>query len=402
MAKPGLSTVDAFVDPTGIDEQLMLLDAEADTEDLSLSYAVFDTLAAAEPTWRELEARAVFTPYQRFDWVAALFAARGPDKGRLAITVVFQAGRPVALLPLVVTTSVGVRTARLIGWDIGNGDWMGVDPSFARRLDRSALDRLLAEIARLTGSDLMALHSQPERWGGLANPLLVLPHQPSPDHFYAAQLADGRLNAKRIRNLERGQRRLEELLGPVRLVRVETPQAVEVVHAEFLRQRGIRFGEMGVTNIFAEAWWQRFFKATASNGIGQSRPALVLHALYAGDQIIATSWGSFSGDHYSQYMNSTTDGPAAKYSLMGILLFRLVEDLHSVGVTSIDMGLGDFDYKLDWTDQQTSYDAVLALTAAGRIGGAVLRTLRYAKRAIKQDPILWRLATTIRSLLNRR
>ena len=137
-----LRAAHVLADAARVDEQLMVLDAEADAEESALRYEVFETLAGAEVVWRALEARGVFTPYQRFDWVAALLRARPLDKERLAIIVVHDGDRPVALLPLVVQSRFWMRTARIVGWDIGNGDWMGVDPAFARKLDRPTLDRL--------------------------------------------------------------------------------------------------------------------------------------------------------------------------------------------------------------------------------------------------------------------
>lgn len=399
MTRLDLNTADAFVDTPGVGKRGVL--REAASGETSLRYELFETLEAARPIWQGLEARGVFSPYQRYDWIAALIEARGLD-GRLAIVAVHEGNHAVAILPLVVTIRLGLKTARIVGWVIGNGDWVGMDPGFARRLDKPLLDQLLAGVARLTAADLLVLHSQPESWDGVANPFLAMPHQPSPDHFYAAPLSDVRLNAKRIRNIERGRRRLEEALGTVRLVRAATPEAVDTIHAEFLRQRGIRFKEMGVANIFAEDGLRRFFRIATLQGLGSPRPTLAMHALYAGDEIVATSVGSFSGDHYAQYINSTTDGPAAKYSLMGLLMFDLVEELRRDGVTSIDMGLGDFDYKLDWTDQQVSHDAVLPLSPIGSLAAGGLLGLRAAKRAIKQNPTLWRFATSVRSLLNRR
>lgn len=396
MGKPGLSTADALVDAAIVGERSLLGAAAR-----PLRFEVFETLAAAEPAWRSFEAHAVLTPYQRFDWVEALLLARGPGKGRLKIILVHETDRPVALLPLVITSALGLRTARIVGWDVGNADWMAVDPAFARGVNRAVLDLLLTEITRLTGADILALHSQPACWNGLANPLLTLPHQPAPEHFYAAPLSIDRLNAKRMRNIGRGRRRLEEAFGPVRMVRADTPDAIATIHAEFLRQRGIRFREMGIANVFAEDGFRRFFEVAARHGLGSPRPVLVMHALFAGDEIVATSIGSYCGNHYSQYINSTTDGPAAKYSLMGLLMFMLIEELRSDGITSIDMGLGDFAYKLDWTDQQVSYDGVIALTPVGQLGGAVLQGFRAAKRGIKQNPTLWRIATTVRGALNR-
>ena len=37
---------------------------------------VFTDLETVEPIWRELESRAVTTPYQRYDWIAAIREAR--------------------------------------------------------------------------------------------------------------------------------------------------------------------------------------------------------------------------------------------------------------------------------------------------------------------------------------
>ncbi len=386
--------------PEADDEQNMLADGELASEQ-TLRLELIDSLEAAEAAWRAFEVRAVITPYQRFDWISRLVAAHGGLKGRLAIVFLHEGERVVGLLPLEITNRLGIRPARIIGWDFSNGDWMAMDKGFARRLDRTMLDTILSELRKLTGADLLALHSQPESWDGVRNPLLALPHQPSPDHFYAGSLGAERLNAKRLRNIDRGRRRLEEAYGPVRLERATSPEAIEAVHAEFLRQRGVRFKEMGVANVFAEDWMQRFFKVSARSGLDQKRPVLVMHALYAGDLLVATSIGSTSGDHYGQYINSTTDGPAAKYSLMALLLHLLTEELRQEGFTSIDMGLGDFEYKLDWTDKQMSYDAVIALSAVGRGAAALLQGLRAAKRAIKQHPMLWKLATAVRARLNR-
>ena len=375
-------------------------DAARDAEPLRVE--VFETLEAAEPVWRAFEETAVMTAYQRFDWIRTFVATHGIGKGRLAIAALFDGSQPIALLPLVVTARLGVRSARLIGWGIGNADWMMLDRAALTRLDREALDRFFAEIARRTDADLLALHSQPEAWGGVANPLLVFPHQPSPDHFYGAKLGTERLNAKRIRNIERGKRRLEETLGPVRLVRAATPEAIVAVHAEFLRQRGLRFREMGIAKVFAAPWFADFFRAAAREGLTQGRPVMALHSLYAGETIVATSCGCYCGTHFSQYINSTTDGPAAKYSLMGILMLELVAELRRNGVEDLDMGLGDFDYKLDWTDKHTAWDAVIPLSLRGRVASAALLGARRVKRAIKQNDRLWTFVRTVRALPTRR
>jgi CelD/BcsL family acetyltransferase involved in cellulose biosynthesis len=128
---------------------------------------------------------------------------------------------------------------------------------------------------------------------------------------------------------------------------------------------------------------------------------LRFHALYAGDDIVATCCGAYAGNHYSQYINSTADGPAARFSLMGILVAELIDELIADGITSFDMGLGDFDYKRDWTEPVAVFDAVVPVTLAGSLALPVLDLTRSAKRLIKQNPALWKLAQGARRGLYR-
>lgn len=393
-------------DAVSRDERLLLLDQAADEPGPAApnsGVVVLESLPEAEPYWRAIEARGVLTPYQRYDWTAAITTARGIEDGTIAIAVVFDGGRPAALLPLLVTSRWGIRHAELIGADSSNAGWMIVDPGFAPQLDRAALDAIFAQIGDATGADLVAIHNQPAEWQGIANPLLAFPHQPAPDHFYGGPLGTDRLSTNRVRNILRGRRRLAETLGPVELRQARTADEIDAFHAAFLRQRGARFAEMGVSNVFAEDWFVRFFKAAAIRSLGAKRPILRFHALYAGDEILATAFGTYSGSHYSQYINSTTtEGPAVKYSLIAILLHELVEELRDEGITSIDIGLGDFPYKELWADKLTVHDSVIPLSGKGRLVAPLLLGLRRLKRTIKQNRRLFELAKRLRALLQRR
>lgn len=385
---------------------MLLLDLAADERDhaaVELSVTVLDSLAAAEPSWRALEEHGVLTPYQRYDWIAAFVAARGLEGGSMAIAVVSSRGRPVALLPLRITEGWGLSQAEPIGADSSNAGWMIVDPAVAPRLRQPELDAIFAGIGKATGADLVAIYNQPAEWQGLANPLLAFPHQAAPDHFYGGQLGLERLSANRIRNIQRGRRRLSETMGPVGLRQATTRQEVDVYHAAFQRQRDARFVEMGLGNVFAEDWFVRFFRAAAHKGLGARRPILRLHALHAGDEILATAFGTYSGSHYSQYINSTaTEGPAVKYSLISILLHELVEELQAEGITSIDIGLGDFPYKELWADKLAVHDSVIPLSGKGRLAAPLLLGLRRLKRIVKRNPSLFKLAKRLRALTLRR
>src|SRR5690606_13603301 len=124
-------------------------------------------------------------------------------------------------------------------------------------------------------------------WGGLDNPLLTLPHQPGPDHFYfgARDAAKGfdRFDDKRVANLLRRKRKLAETLGPVVLRAATTVAEIDAIHAAFLQQRADRFAQMGIANIFGEPHFVQFMRDGAIEALGQARPAFIFHALYAGD-----------------------------------------------------------------------------------------------------------------------
>jgi CelD/BcsL family acetyltransferase involved in cellulose biosynthesis len=400
-ASPALLGMDPTDRDTGV---VRALDAGRHRDDPAetarLAVKVHDSLAAAEPVWRQLEPSALMTPYQRFDWIAGWLAARGPE-GRLAITVIEKDGKPMALLPLEIGNRLGLRRATIIGADIGNSDWMIMLPEAAPLLTANVLRECLADAARQAGGiDLISLYDQPRSWAGIDNPLLAFPHQPGPDHFHFGARGEeqsfDRLDDKRLANLERRKRKLAQMMGPVTLRAASTVEEIDVIHAAFLEQRAARFAQMGIANIFAEPHFVRFMREGAIHALGDARPTLIFHALYAGDTIVATACGTFHRNHHSQYINATAGGEVAKFRLIGILMHELFADCVARGTTTIDMGLGDFDYKGDWTEPQPAYDGVIPLTVLGQAGGTAMLAARRLKRAIKQHDRLWNLAKKLR------
>lgn len=374
-----------------------------------LTVAVYDSLAAAEAVWRQLETRALMTPYQRFDWISHYLAAGFEPGSDIAIAVVSTRGTPIALLPLAVVRRFGVRIGRLIGMPISNVDSLVFDPAHGDRLTPEALRGVFAALGKAGhGVDLMSFHCLFADWQGVPNPLLAFPHSPAPNNLYFNTVAPGEgsyieqaLPHKRRTNIRRSARRLAEGFGELELRRATTPEEIDKVHAVFLDQRGKRFAQMGVENIFAEPEFRAFFRSLALASVGSEHPALSFHVLYAGDAIVATSVGTYTDSHYSQYINSTTDGDAAKYTLMGVTLSLLVEDLRGHGTISFDMGLGDFDYKTDWTRPVEVYDCVVPVSALGAVAAPLLRGARKLKRTVKQTPALWGLARRVLALRTR-
>jgi CelD/BcsL family acetyltransferase involved in cellulose biosynthesis len=65
------------------------------------------------------------------------------------------------------------------------------------------------------------------------------------------------------------------------------------------------------------------------------------------------------------------------------------------------MGLGDFEYKVEWTEPEPVFHSVIALTARGRIAARLLEQRAAIKRVIKQTPALWSAARALRRQLLR-
>lgn len=363
---------------------------------------VYDSLAEVEQIWRSLERDAVLTPYQRFDWIWSYLAIARP--ARLAIACLFRGDRPLAILPLAVDRAFGLSRARIIGSHLANADWLILDAKLAHPVTKQDLEFIFSHLR--VGPhrvDFVQLNNMPAVWDGAENPLLQFPHHAAPDHLFRGELtrdATIRISAKRLRNIRRGRKRLEENYGPVKLVRARTSAQVTSIHQTFLSHRDRRFHEMGIANPFARKPLRQFLPCLTEASLSMEQPALVMHALMAGEHVLATSVGSISGCHYSQYINSTVDGPAARCSLTSILMQQLVEELWETGVRSVDLGIGSFDYKLDWAEQEPVYDSFIPLTLPARIFVKFLMTAANGKRAIKQDPRLWAAARRLRSILH--
>src|SRR5690606_10026427 len=119
----------------------------------SLVFTVHHSLAAAEARWRSLEPRAVLTPYQRFDWIAAYCNAGFVAEATLRIVEIDEAGRPVAMIPLAIAPWLGAARGQMIGSEIANGDAIVLDRERAAVVTPEVIARAL-DAVRADGTAL--------------------------------------------------------------------------------------------------------------------------------------------------------------------------------------------------------------------------------------------------------
>lgn len=360
-------------------------------------------IAAVEAEWRDLEKRALLTPYQAYGWVRSFVETVGAAEGMSFRHVVLRdaSAAPLAILPLVVTRRNGIRFAEFIGGKHANYHMGLYAPDFAARIDAEGVRLMLSEIGSLIGGlDAFIFVNQPTHWQGIANPLAALAAGPSPSGAYKLALAPGDAEGSLRRSMSshahkklKNKRNRFAGFGPSALVRAREPAEIARVIDDFLRQKAARFKAMGVPDPFASPGMRAFLERAAGPD-GANAPALELYSLDVAGRSVATYVGAVQGARFSGMATSfDMESEAAKTSPGEILLIDLIKLKCREGTTMFDLGVGEARYKTTICDQRDELvDSFLPLTARGRAFAWFSRAKREAKRRIKASPLALKIA----------
>jgi CelD/BcsL family acetyltransferase involved in cellulose biosynthesis len=377
------------------------------------SIAVSHSLASVSRDWRHLEATGLVTPYQRHDWIVAYATSVGKAHGLDLRYVTLRDAREqvIGLLPLEVLRLHGVRVARFIGDKHANYHMALLDPAFAANLDKNGAEQLLRAIAAELGDvDAFVFTNQPSFWEGITNPFVLLAATQSPSHAYKLTLgvdAEATLNrsmsAHARKKLKNKRNRFADF-GPSQLVRARTPSEIEAVLDAFLLQKADRFAQMGVTNPFADPAMRQFLREGAAFSVQNRTPSIELYGLALDGHFITTYIGAVQGRRFSGMATSyALDHAAAKTSPGEILLVDLIKLKCQEGFSVFDLGVGEARYKTTICDDKDElFDTFLGITRLGQALALITRLKRAAKRLIKKDPRLLRLAHAISGRLRRK
>lgn len=369
--------------------------------------AVCEDPAGALPAWSELEAVAPASAYQTRRWLLPWLETVGHRTGvRPMIVVAYGTNDvPVALFPFGLVEQGGVRLVNFLGGRDSNSNLGLIRPG--TKLDRGALKSMLhgaARQARLK-PDAFILSNQPASWDGVPNPLALLAHQRSPSECHCATLRpyDGaslvneRLNGDSRKKLRKKRKKLSEL-GPVSHIVARTPADVARILDAFFAQKLERFRQKNVASDFEAAETRQFFSRTCLDGLEAGQPAVELHALAAGERIVAIYAGTPHRGRFHAMINSFDPDPEiARTSPGDLLLMSMMEKMCERGYRMFDLGIGEARYKSSWCDRsEPLFDTLLPITFKGR--RYVLREsarLRL-KRFIKQNKWAWTAARKLR------
>jgi CelD/BcsL family acetyltransferase involved in cellulose biosynthesis len=370
-------------------------------------FAVWRDVAAAQADWRALESQdSLLSPYQRYDFLEPWSRHRGPESGLSPFLLVGYdaADAPVMLLPLGERHAGPLRVVHFPGGRHANFNMALWRRDAATAVTQADLGAMRDAIAA-AGIDLIALTNQPQRWGGLANPLALWPHQESPSAGAVGALsADfAALQAERLaqparKKLRKKERTLGEH-GTLLVRRAETDTEARAFLDAFFTQKAERMGKLGIPDAFAAPGTREFIAELATARPNGRLPILETYALRVGDEIVATMAGLVEGQRFSALFNSITSGPLSHESPGDVLLTHVVRLCCERGLTQFDLGVGEAAYKRFYCNEtEPLFDTFLALTPLGRLGAAGIRTAQDAKRLVKHSPMLWQAVQSLRKL----
>jgi CelD/BcsL family acetyltransferase involved in cellulose biosynthesis len=356
---------------------------------------VYENPADALPAWGELETVAPASVYQTRKWLVPWIETIGRASGVCPMIVVAYGKNdvPVALFPLGIVQQGGVRLVNFLGGRDSNSNLGLIRPG--TQLSRSDLVSLLRAAARKARlqPDAFVLSNQPASWEGVANPFDLLAHQRSPSECHsatliandAASLVNERLSGDLRKKLRKKRKKLSEL-GPVSHIVASNPDDVARILDAFFAQKLERFRQKNIASDFEAAETRQFFMRTCLDGLGSGQPAIELHALAAGDRIVAIYAGTPHRGRFHAMINSfDTDPEIARTSPGDLLLMSMMEKMCERGYRAFDLGIGEARYKSSWCDQsEPLLETLFPITLKGRAyvlrESARLRLKRYVKQ----------------------
>lgn len=370
---------------------------------------IFDDIAAAAPTWDRLANSALATPFGRRDWIELWQRYIGAQEGIRPLIAVArdQRGEPLFLLPLACRVRRMFTVAHYFGGrhsQLNMGLWRR---NVAGALTAPDLAAAFETIAQSRGIDLFLLLNQPTEWEGRSNPLVQLAHQPSPDDVFrldfdgesGEQLIKSRLKPSLRGLLKSKEKKLARLDG-YRYFRAATSEEAERVLAAFLTQKAAHLKSQGVRNAFAAPGVTDFLRTACIDGFADGMPAIELHALEGGGEVLAVMGGVVNPQRFSAMFNSYTLAEEhARWSPGLILIQHMLRHCADRAIASYDLGAGYAAYKRYFCKTtEPLFDSTLAFSERGHIAAALFRMGLAGKRWVKSTGPLWAVVRAMRRM----
>jgi CelD/BcsL family acetyltransferase involved in cellulose biosynthesis len=369
--------------------------------------------AGLRERWLAFQEAADCTVFQTFEWLCAYRLHIGIPRGEMpCIALVHAADGSIAcLLPLAIRRSGFARELTFFGSELCDYNAPLLAPGFFAQIGADGFQRLWRDLLTMieadprTRFDIVRLEKMPAHVRSQCNPLVAyLPTALNPSGSWATPLADtwdafyAARRSPATRSRDRSKlRRLAEC-GEIVFRTPDSTDAISRALDVLMKQKGRAFAERGIGNIFMKPGYADFYRAVATDS--GSRDIVHVSQLDVGAETAAVALGLMFRGRYYYVLSSYTSGPMARFGPGAIHLHRLMRYAIERGMTVFDFTIGDERYKRDWCDSmQPLHDHVATQTARGTLVAAVLRTARRAKRAVKQNSVLWDIFSKGRKLV---
>lgn len=296
-----------------------------------------------------------------------LIAARGAEPFFIAILAADDT--PLALIPLSIERQNQTRILRFLDGGFSDYNAPVLYPA-ARDWDESVVRVIWQAILQLLPRfDIALLEKMPDRVLDFPNPFIALR---TARHLASGHAISLRGTIEELRrklphreNSRYQVRRLNKL-GTLSFQVAETHERYEVLLEALMRQKSHRYLQTrGVDGLDRPGY--RAYLQDAKRLLAPAGPVR-LCALALDDKILATSWGYIVDSRFYYLMLSFEGDEWRTYSLGRLMLNSLCEWCLSQGLSALDCGVGDEEFKLEYCDVLTSlYDAEISTSVKGQL-----------------------------------
>ncbi len=278
--------------------------------------------------WRSADAD-MASPYFSPDWSQAVAKVR--DDIRVAVFFNSE-GHKSAFLPL-------QRPSRLVLQPAGGPlcDYQGAIGASGQMLDIQNLLKTTGA-SRYDYNNLLAKQASFARHAREIHVSRVIDLTQGHDAYLQNRRDNGSSETKRAR---KRKRKLSRDIDPVRLQpNCQDPELFE----QLLTWKSNQYKRTGQTDVFNSGWALSLVRSlfeTPSDDLGAR-----LFALYAGDRLIALNLCLYSGTVLHSWF--IAHNPEFSHFSPGLILFEeMIEHACQTGITEIDLGAGDYRFKLN-------------------------------------------------------
>ncbi|MFC5068740.1 GNAT family N-acetyltransferase [Flaviflagellibacter deserti] len=360
---------------------------------LDLKWTVAHSFSEVENDWRDLEKRALITPFQQFDWHKTVTLSANTER---AFVVVRDKSNVQAIFPLMIRKSFGVRVLQWHGDDWTDYFLPVIEKNLFRTLAPNDVDAIWKRLRSLTGDpSATLLYRQPAQVSGAPNPFaqwsahsegmpaFALNLGTDWETFYTAMHSGGTR-----RGLKEKRRRLDGE-GNIEFVRFTEPQALRENLHRIFKWKSDQLDARGANNPFVDPQERDLIVSRMLAG-GE---VWHLYGIQRDGHTIALNLTLAGPVSWLLYQMAHEEGPHTKHSPGRLLLNHVLEQATIAGTPLFDFSRGEVGVKKEICDVELDLiRTIKAHSPAGVPFAAFEAAKLHAKRTIKQSPKLLDLA----------